>query len=158
VNGTIDGDLFAAGQSITVNGRVRGDVRGAASSVDINGEVGRNVLAFAGTATVGGSGRVGGDFIAYTGSTSVAGEVRGDVGGTTAAYQRTGSVGGRDLVQISEPEPREEVPEPATTPAQWFLSQGRLWLSVVLVGALCPSVAVVRQHRFDHYYAPVGET
>lgn len=43
IDGTVSGDLITAAQTITVNGRIDGDVIAAAQNININGEVGGNV-------------------------------------------------------------------------------------------------------------------
>jgi len=136
VNGTIEGDLWAGAQSVTVNGRVRGDLRVGVQSLGLNGEVGRNVLVFGNDASTSGQARVGGDFIAYTASTFIGGEVRGDVAGETANYRRTGTIGGRELMQITPQVEQVERQRPTPTIGQWALERGRHWLSLILVGAL----------------------
>jgi len=136
VNGTIEGDLWAGAQSVTVNGRVRGDLRVGVQSLGLNGEVGRNVLVFGNDASTSGQARVGGDFIAYTASTFIGGEVRGDVAGETASYRRTGAIGGRELIQITPQVERAERERPAPTVGRWALERGQHWLSLILVGGL----------------------
>jgi len=127
----------AGAQSVTVNGRVRGDVRVGVQSLGINGEVGRNVLVFGNDASASGQARVGGDFFAYTASTLIGGEVRGDVAGETASYRKTGSIGGRELIQITPQVDRRAERERATpTFAQWALERAQHWLSLILVGGL----------------------
>ena len=43
IDGNISGDLIAAAQTINVNGRIEGDIIAASQSITINGEVGGNV-------------------------------------------------------------------------------------------------------------------
>ncbi len=43
IDGTVSGDLIAAAQTINVNGRVEGDIIAAAQTINVNGEVGGNV-------------------------------------------------------------------------------------------------------------------
>ncbi len=43
IDGTVSGDLIATAQTINVNGRVEGDIIAAAQNITINGEVGGNV-------------------------------------------------------------------------------------------------------------------
>jgi cytoskeletal protein CcmA (bactofilin family) len=43
IDGTISGDLMAVAQTITVNGQVEGDIIGLAQNITINGNVGGNV-------------------------------------------------------------------------------------------------------------------
>jgi cytoskeletal protein CcmA (bactofilin family) len=57
IDGTISGDLIAAAQTINVNGRVDGDIIGAAQNITVNGEVGGNI-------------RVAGSAISLNGSVS----------------------------------------------------------------------------------------
>jgi hypothetical protein len=49
IDGTVSGDLIAIAQTITVNGRIEGDIIAAAQNITINGEVGGNIRV-AGTA------------------------------------------------------------------------------------------------------------
>lgn len=135
VNGAIEGDLWAAANTVLVNGQVRGDVRAGANSLIVSGEVGRNVLAATNSAVVSDRGRIGGDLMSFSARTEVAGQVRGDVSGQTAEYQRTGTIGGRELIQVA---PREQRPQRAqeTGIGQWLADRVRHWLGVVLIGAL----------------------
>lgn len=43
VDGTISGDLIAAAQTINVNGRVEGDIIAAGQDINVNGDVGGNI-------------------------------------------------------------------------------------------------------------------
>jgi cytoskeletal protein CcmA (bactofilin family) len=43
IDGTVSGDLIAAAQTVTVNGRVEGDIIVAAQNITVNGEVGGNI-------------------------------------------------------------------------------------------------------------------
>lgn len=43
IDGVVSGDIIAAGQTIKINGRIEGDVIAAAQDIIINGEVGGNV-------------------------------------------------------------------------------------------------------------------
>ena len=108
---TIEGDLYAAGQSVIINGTVRGDVVAAAASVVINGDVRGSVNAAGASVTVDGSvrgsvraaardvavaGRVGGDLVAYAQSLTLGqeGRVNGDVAGGIGALDVDGTVQG----------------------------------------------------------------
>jgi cytoskeletal protein CcmA (bactofilin family) len=55
VDGVISGDLIAGAKSITVNGRVEGDVIAAAQNITINGEVGGNVRVVGNIITINGT-------------------------------------------------------------------------------------------------------
>jgi len=43
IDGTISGDLIAAAQTINVNGRIEGDLIAAAQTINVNGEIGGNI-------------------------------------------------------------------------------------------------------------------
>ena len=132
VNGTVEGDLWAAAESVTVTGAVMGDLRGAAKTFVVDGGVGRNVLAFGSTFELRPAGKVGGDVVAYADRVAVNGEVQGDVGGTADEYEQGGQVGGQLLLTIRPPEVEDE----PVSLLDWFLTRGRHWLSLLIVGGL----------------------
>jgi cytoskeletal protein CcmA (bactofilin family) len=55
VNGVISGDLIVAAKSVTVNGRVEGDVIAAAQTININGEIGGNIRVIGNAVNINGS-------------------------------------------------------------------------------------------------------
>lgn len=55
VDGTISGDLIGVGQNINVNGRVEGDVIVAGQNITINGQVGGNIRLAGDSLTINGS-------------------------------------------------------------------------------------------------------
>ena len=55
IDGTVSGDVIAAAQNITINGRVEGDVIAAAQNITINGEVGGNVRIAGNSLTINGT-------------------------------------------------------------------------------------------------------
>jgi cytoskeletal protein CcmA (bactofilin family) len=55
VDGAVGGDLIAVAQTITVNGRVEGDIIAAAQDIVINGEVGGNVRIAGNSLTINGT-------------------------------------------------------------------------------------------------------
>lgn len=55
VDGTISGDLIAAAQNINVNGRIEGDIIAAAQNITINGEVGGDVRIAGNSLTINGA-------------------------------------------------------------------------------------------------------
>jgi cytoskeletal protein CcmA (bactofilin family) len=55
VDGTISGDLIVIAQTINVNGRVEGDIIAAGQNITINGEVGGNIRIAGNSLTVNGS-------------------------------------------------------------------------------------------------------
>lgn len=135
VEGTIDGDLWAGAESVRVSGQVTGDVRVAANAVLVSGQVGRNVLAASSSLTLEQRARVGRDVMGFTGSTLIAGEVQGDASGSTSEYVRTGTVRGREMVEVT-PDEEDTTPQQQPSSADWLLERGRDWLSLILVGGL----------------------
>jgi len=55
IDGTIGGDLIAASQAITVNGRVEGDIIALSQDITVNGEVGGNIRIAGNTLTINGT-------------------------------------------------------------------------------------------------------
>jgi cytoskeletal protein CcmA (bactofilin family) len=55
VDGTISGDLITAAQTINVNGQIEGDIIGVAQNIIINGNVGGNVRVAGGNLTINGA-------------------------------------------------------------------------------------------------------
>jgi cytoskeletal protein CcmA (bactofilin family) len=55
IDGTIAGDLIAAAQTINVNGRVEGDIIAAGQDITVNGEVGGNVRVAGNSLTINGA-------------------------------------------------------------------------------------------------------
>lgn len=55
IDGTVSGDVIAAAQTININGRVEGDIIVAAQDVTINGEVGGNVRIAGNSLTINGT-------------------------------------------------------------------------------------------------------
>jgi cytoskeletal protein CcmA (bactofilin family) len=129
VTGEVTGDLMAGSGSVEVSGRVGGDARLGAGQVTVAGSVGEDLLVGVGQITITSSGEVGEDFIFGTGRTTLDGRVAGDVLGSTGTYDRRGSVGGVERVNIRQP---EEEP----TIADRLLGALRRFVSVLIVGAL----------------------
>lgn len=113
VNGPVTGDLWAAGRSISVRSEVGGDARLAGNDVTVEGKVGEDLLAAGANVTVTSAGSVGGDFIVGSGETHLDGAVQGNVLGSTGAYERRGSVGGREQVKIEKRRERAEAAPPS---------------------------------------------
>lgn len=87
VDGTINGELWAAGGTITINGMINGSLVAIGQTVNINGEVAQTVRAASATVSV--SGNIGGDLLAFAGEVSVASvaEIGGDlILGAGSAY------------------------------------------------------------------------
>jgi hypothetical protein len=95
----------------------------------VGGSVGEDLVVGAGQVTITSSGQVGEDFVFGTGRTILDGQVAGDVLGSTGTYERRGSVGGTERVNIREP--RRE-----PTLGDRLLGGLRRFASVLIVGAL----------------------
>jgi hypothetical protein len=91
---TIDDDLYAFGNSVTVLGRVRGDVVVAANTVDVGGVVERGLFAAGSTVNV--TGEVGGSARVAGATVGLAGPIGRDVlaGGASLTLGPAGRVGG----------------------------------------------------------------
>lgn len=111
VSGTVDGDVYAAGQNVTVSGDVTGDVIAAAQTITISGHVDGNVrlagqavtitgdvarsgTIFASDLLVDGNGSVGNDLVATAGSARIAGTVGRDLLVSVSDLRIDGTVGG----------------------------------------------------------------
>ncbi len=119
IEGTVEGDLVASGGNVTVSGSVGGDLLVGSGNADISGEVtgdarigagrvlvtgsvGEDLSVGAGQITLSSSGTVSEDFLFGTGQTSLQGTVEGNVVGSTGAYDRTGTIGGTEEVNVVE--------------------------------------------------------
>jgi cytoskeletal protein CcmA (bactofilin family) len=129
ISGEVTGDLVAGSGNVDISGRVGGDARLGAGQVTVGGSVGEDLVVGAGQVTITSSGQVGEDFVFGTGRTILDGQVAGDVLGSTGNYERRGSVGGTERVNIREP-PREP------TLGDRLLDGLRRFASVLIVGAL----------------------
>ncbi|MGZ8481861.1 MAG: hypothetical protein ACXWWO_05325 [Candidatus Limnocylindria bacterium] len=90
---TVDGDLYAASDTIVIDGTVEGDVVAAGGDIQVNGTVSGDLIATGGTVTV--AGTVEGDARLAGGQLTVSGDVGEDllVAGGQAAISASGSVG-----------------------------------------------------------------
>jgi cytoskeletal protein CcmA (bactofilin family) len=129
VTGEVTGDLVAGSGDVDISGRVGGDARLGAGQITVSGSVGEDLLVGAGQVTITSSGEVGEDFVFGTGRTILDGQVAGDVLGSTGTYERRGSVGGTERVNIREP--RKE-----PTFGDRLLDGVRRFASVLIFGAL----------------------
>jgi len=127
VNGTIHGDLIAAGGDVIVNGLVEGDLWAAGGSVHVNGTVADDVR-FAGSDLIlGPGGQVGDDLFAAgfgfgAGSGSVIGSdvfvagyqalLGGEIGGNAkvavSGLEISGHIAGDVEAEVEEPDPEFE--------------------------------------------------
>jgi cytoskeletal protein CcmA (bactofilin family) len=90
-NETIDDDLFAAGQTVTIAGRVQGDVYAFAQNVVVTGTIDGDLIAAGQQVRI--DGTVGGDVRAAGSQVTINGQVGGNV--TAAASQISVSSNGR---------------------------------------------------------------
>ena len=93
VDGTVNGDLIAGGQTVTINGKVTGNVIAAGSSVTVNGEVGHDVIAAGAAVTIGPDARIGHN--AYTAGASVESQAGSQIGGSLLIGAGQGLVSGQ---------------------------------------------------------------
>lgn len=91
---TIDDDLFATGQTVTIAGQVNGEVFAFGQTVSVTGAVQRDLIAAGQQVTV--DGTVGGDLRAAGQQVTINGRVDGNAttGGQTVLVGRQGAVGG----------------------------------------------------------------
>ncbi len=90
---TVEGDLYAASDTIVIDGNVEGDLVAAGGDIQVNGTVSGDLLAAGGNVTV--AGTVEGDARLAGGQLTVSGEVGEDllVAGGQATITASGSVG-----------------------------------------------------------------
>ncbi len=100
VTGRVDGNIIASGGQIMIDGPVTGTVRIAGGSIIINDRVGRDVLAGAGTLTLGPDSRVGGDVIIGAGMFKAGGDIGDDVQGGLGSADFAGRVGGDIKISV----------------------------------------------------------
>jgi cytoskeletal protein CcmA (bactofilin family) len=131
VAGTVTGDLLAAAGTTTISGQVDGDARIASGQARIEGRVGEDVLLGAGQATVAPDAQIGGDLVVGAGRLRMDGAVAGNVLGSTGNYARDGSVGGRERVNVDQPEEEQE-----PTLADRAVDALRRYVSILVVGVL----------------------
>ena len=93
VDGTVNGDLVAVGRTVIVNGKVTGNVISAGGSVAVNGEVGHDVMAAGAAVTLGPNARIG--HSAYTAGGSVESQPGSLIGGSLLIGAGQGLVSGQ---------------------------------------------------------------
>lgn len=94
ISGNVTGDVIAAAQTITITGTVEGNVRLAAQDVTISGDVSRSATIFAANLTVADKGSVGKDVVGAAGNVTVNGGVGRDLFLSVAELTIAGTVGG----------------------------------------------------------------
>jgi hypothetical protein len=102
ISGTVGGDVLIGSGNADISGEVTGDARIGAGRVLVSGSIGEDLSVGAGQTTVSSSGTVAEDFLFGTGQTSLHGTVEGNVVGSTGDYNRTGTIGGTEDVNVVE--------------------------------------------------------
>lgn len=100
----INGDIFAAGSNLTIKGNINGSVRFAGEQFNIDGQVRDNVFFLGQNATVGQEAIVGGHMTAWGQQVSVRGQVAGDVEGGLETLAVSGQVGKNIDIYVSKDE------------------------------------------------------
>jgi hypothetical protein len=110
INGTVEGDLIAAGQSVIVNGSVDDDARIAGFALTVQGDVGDDVIG-AGFSLEGQEGSsIAGD-VMYAGYQALlAGDIGGDLDAAGGAMRIAGAIKGDANVDVGGTDVGEEVP------------------------------------------------
>lgn len=111
VSGSVDGDVYAAGQSVTISGDITGDVIAAAQTVTISGHVDGNVRLVGQDVTISGDvarsgtifaskfvidsqGKIENDIVAAAGTINIAGNLGRDLIASVSTLRIDGTVGG----------------------------------------------------------------
>lgn len=94
ISGNVTGDVIAAAQTITITGTVEGNVRLAAQDVTISGDVSRSATIFAANLTLADKGSVGKDIVGAAGNVKVNGGVGRDLYLSVGELTIAGTVGG----------------------------------------------------------------
>jgi hypothetical protein len=128
IDGPVQGDLIVAGGDVTVSGTVDGDVRAAGGMVRIEGAVQEDVLVTGGRFILDAGASSGEDLIFGTGQTIVDGSVAGSVLGSSGDYSANGTIGGTEDVTIDEDE--------GPTVLERVLDQVRRYITIILLGLL----------------------
>ena len=102
VDGNVTGDVNAAGGTLILRGQVSGSVNAAGGTVEISGPVGGAIRAAGGTVRV--SSSVGRDLVVAAGSVMLepSATVAGDLAGGVGTLQLAGTVNGRVLAGASD--------------------------------------------------------
>lgn len=100
ISGTINGGLIAAAGNIIVNGKVTDDIRVAGGTVEIGGSVGDNAIVFAGNLISGKDASIGRDLTIGTGNAIIDGTVKGDINGGGGNVELTGTIRGNVTLDL----------------------------------------------------------
>jgi cytoskeletal protein CcmA (bactofilin family) len=111
IDGTVNGDIFGLGQTITINGTVNGGItlvgqtlningqiahgaRLAGQTINVNSSIGRDLAAAGTTLNVATTAKIADDLIFGVSTSSISGQVNGDVKGGANEVTITNEVGG----------------------------------------------------------------
>jgi hypothetical protein len=110
INGVVEGDLIAAGQTVVIDGEVGDDARIAGYALSVEGDVGDDLLAFGFSLENDDESSVGGDMLFGGYQVMMDGDVGGtaDIGG--GAVEVTGNVDGNLNVDVGGTAPNETMP------------------------------------------------
>ncbi len=100
LDGTVTGDVIAAGNSIAIRGQVGGSVRAVGNTMVLDGKVTNDLLAAGNDLTILSNGRVGRDVVVGATTATVTGQIGRDLqaGGTNVKID--GGVGGNVIASI----------------------------------------------------------
>jgi cytoskeletal protein CcmA (bactofilin family) len=106
INGTVEGDLIAAGQAVIVNGTVADDVRiaGGALLVGDNARIGGDVIAVGGSLEVRKGSSVGNDIVFGGGQALLNGDIARNVNVGGGGLEIHGTIGGDVKASLGDPE------------------------------------------------------
>ncbi len=98
----INGDIFAAGNSVTIKGQPKGSVRIAGQFLDISAQVRDNVMAFGQSLKVDKDSVIGGHLTFFGQMLSMSGNVNGELEGAMGTLNLSGRVGGDADIYLSD--------------------------------------------------------
>ena len=125
INGTVEGDLWAAGQTVIVNGTLKDDARIAGYALTVGGEVVDDLLAAGFSLENERGSSAGGDLLFAGYQALLAGDVTGNADVAGGAVRIDGTVGGHVNVDLGDAEPGERMPPgfpfaPNLPPVSWI--------------------------------------
>lgn len=94
IDAPITGDLLVAGGTVHIANDIAGSVRVAGGNITISGTIGKNVSVFSGSVLLEPQSAVGGNFIAFSGSSTIFGKVAGNATIHSGNAEIGGEIGG----------------------------------------------------------------
>lgn len=112
INGTVEGDLIAAGQTVIINGTIGDDARVAAGAILVgeNASINGDIISAAGSLELRKSSLVGTDLVFVGGQALLAGEVARNLKMAGGGLELRGTVGGDAFINTGDPEPSSQDP------------------------------------------------